>query len=157
MFRIREAVKDDLDDILSLIKELAQYENMGDQVNCTKDIFYESLFIKKYANALVCEADNKIIGYAIYFYSFSTFLGKGGIYLEDLYVKKDFRNKGIGKEFLKFLAKKCIDNSLGRLEWECLDWNEPSLAFYKKIGAKTLDEWISLRVDGDALKNLAKL
>lgn len=106
MFRIREAVKDDLDDILSLIKELAQYENMGDQVNCTKDIFYESLFIKKYANALVCEADNKIIGYAIYFYSFSTFLGKGGIYLEDLYVKKDFRNKGIGKEFFKIFSKK---------------------------------------------------
>ena len=151
MFEIREAKKEDLDSIINLIKELAKYENMEDQITFTKDDYEKSLFEKQYAKALVCEYKNNIIGYAIYFYSFSTFLGKGGIYLEDLYIQKEFRNKGIGKKILKTLAQICINENLGRLEWACLDWNEPSLAFYKKIGAKTLDEWISLRVDGQIL------
>ncbi|MDL2347609.1 GNAT family N-acetyltransferase [Campylobacter hyointestinalis] len=157
MFEIREAKKEDLDSIINLIKELAKYENMEDQITFTKDDYEKSLFEKQYAKALVCEHKNNIIGYAIYFYSFSTFLGKGGIYLEDLYIQKEFRNKGIGKKILKTLAKICINENLGRLEWACLDWNEPSLAFYKKIGAKTLDEWISLRVDGQNLIKLADI
>ncbi|ANE32170.1 acetyltransferase [Campylobacter hyointestinalis] len=157
MFEIREAKKEDLDSIINLIKELAKYENMEDQITFTKDDYEKSLFEKQYAKALVCEYKNNIIGYAIYFYSFSTFLGKGGIYLEDLYIQKEFRNKGIGKKILKTLAQICINENLGRLEWACLDWNEPSLAFYKKIGAKTLDEWISLRVDGQNLIKLADI
>lgn len=157
MFEIREAKKEDLDSIINLIKELAKYENMEDQITFTKDDYEKSLFEKQYAKALVCEYKNNIIGYAIYFYSFSTFLGKGGIYLEDLYIQKEFRNKGIGKKILKTLAQICINENLGRLEWACLDWNEPSLAFYKKIGAKTLDEWISLRVDGQNLVKLADI
>ncbi|PPB51258.1 diadenosine tetraphosphatase [Campylobacter hyointestinalis subsp. hyointestinalis] len=157
MFEIREAKKEDLDSIINLIKELAKYENMEDQITFTKDDYEKSLFEKQYAKALVCEYKNNIIGYAIYFYSFSTFLGKGGIYLEDIYIQKEFRNKGIGKKILKTLAQICINENLGRLEWACLDWNEPSLAFYKKIGAKTLDEWISLRVDGQNLIKLADI
>ncbi|MBT0612144.1 GNAT family N-acetyltransferase [Campylobacter hyointestinalis] len=157
MFEIREAKKEDLDSIINLIKELAKYENMEYQITFTKDDYEKSLFEKQYAKALVCEYKNNIIGYAIYFYSFSTFLGKGGIYLEDLYIQKEFRNKGIGKKILKTLAQICINENLGRLEWACLDWNEPSLAFYKKIGAKTLDEWISLRVDGQNLIKLADI
>ncbi|ANE35601.1 putative acetyltransferase (GNAT family protein) [Campylobacter iguaniorum] len=157
MFNIRNASSNDLPTILSLIKELAIYENLEDQITFSQEEFQKSIFEKKYANILVCETNEKIIGYAIYFYSFSTFLGRGGIYLEDLYIQKEFRNQGIGKKILKLLAQKCIDENLGRLEWACLNWNEPSLAFYKKIGAKTLDEWVSLRVDGDALSNLANL
>lgn len=157
MFEIREAKKEDLDSVINLIKELAKYENMEDQITFTKDDYEKSLFEKQYAKALVCEYKNNIIGYAIYFYSFSTFLGKGGIYLEDLYIQKEFRNKGIGKKILKTLAQICINENLGRLEWACLDWNEPSLAFYKKIGAKTLDEWISLRIDGQNLIKLADI
>lgn len=157
MFEIREAKVEDIDQIIDLVKELALYEKMANKVIFTKETFQKSIFEKKYANALVCEFEGKLIAYAIYYYSFSTFVGKGGIYLEDIYVKSEFRNKKIGKKFLKILAQKCKDNDLERLEWVCLKWNEPSLAFYKKIGAKTLDEWVGLRVDEDNLKKLSSL
>lgn len=156
MVEIRDATIDDVEDIYNLAKELADYEHMLDQVTATVDDYKKSLFEQKYARALVMRADGKTIGYALYFNSFSTFLGKGGIYLEDIYVKPEYRGQGTGTKVIKFLAQKCIDEGLGRLEWECLDWNEPSLNFYKNLGAKALKEWVRLRVAGDDLVNLAK-
>ncbi|ARR03687.1 MULTISPECIES: GNAT family N-acetyltransferase [Campylobacter] len=157
MYQIRLATKDDIDDIITLVKELASYEKMSDKVTFSNEQFSTSIFKNNYAKILVCEYKNDIIGYAIYFYTFSSFLGRGGIYLEDLYVKSEFRNQGIGKKFLATLAQICIDENLGRLEWECLTWNEPSLAFYYKLGAKNRDEFFHLRVDGKELENLANL
>ncbi|WP_086255421.1 GNAT family N-acetyltransferase [Campylobacter vicugnae] len=157
MYQIRLATKDDINDIITLVKELASYEKMSDKVTFSNEQFSTSIFKNNYAKILVCEYKNDIIGYAIYFYTFSSFLGRGGIYLEDLYVKSEFRNQGIGKKFLATLAQICIDENLGRLEWECLTWNEPSLAFYSKLGAKNRDEFFHLRVDGKELENLANL
>lgn len=155
MYQIRAAKKDDLNEIIALVKELAEYEKMSDKIKFSYDEFAKSIFEKNYAKILVCQNDENIIGYAIYFYTFSSFLGRGGIYLEDLYVKAKYRNQGIGKRFLAKLAQICLDENLGRLEWECLTWNEPSLAFYHKIGAKNRDEFFHLRVDGKELENLA--
>lgn len=157
MYQIRLATKDDINDIITLVKELASYEKMSDKVTFNNEEFSTSIFKNNYAKILVCEYKNDIIGYAIYFYTFSSFLGRGGIYLEDLYVKPEFRNQGIGKKFLATLAQICIDENLGRLEWECLTWNEPSLAFYYKLGAKNRDDFFHLRVDGKELENLANL
>ena len=157
MYQIRLATKDDINDIITLVKELASYEKMSDKVTFSNEQFSTSIFKNNYAKILVCEYKNDIIGYAIYFYTFSSFLGRGGIYLEDLYVKPEFRNQGIGKKFLATLAQICIDENLGRLEWECLTWNEPSLPFYYKLGAKNRDDFFHLRVDGKELENLANL
>lgn len=157
MYQIRLATKDDINDIITLVKELASYEKMSDKVTFSNEEFSTSIFKNNYAKILVCEYKNDIIGYAIYFYTFSSFLGRGGIYLEDLYVKPEFRNQGIGKKFLATLAQICIDENLGRLEWECLTWNEPSLTFYYKLGAKNRDDFFHLRVDGKELENLANL
>lgn len=157
MYQIRLATKDDINNIITLVKELASYEKMSDKVTFSNEQFSTSIFKNNYAKILVCEYKNDIIGYAIYFYTFSSFLGRGGIYLEDLYVKPEFRNQGIGKKFLATLAQICIDENLGRLEWECLTWNEPSLAFYYKLGAKNRDDFFHLRVDGKELENLANL
>ncbi|MCR8678608.1 MULTISPECIES: GNAT family N-acetyltransferase [Campylobacter] len=155
MYQIRAASKDDINEIITLVKELAEYEKMSDRVKFNDTQFASCIFEKNYAKILVCQNESQIIGYAIYFYTFSSFLGRGGIYLEDLYVKSQYRNQGIGKRFLAKLAQICIDENLGRLEWECLTWNEPSLAFYHKIGAKNRDEFFHLRVDGKELENLA--
>lgn len=155
MYKFRPAKKDDIKDIINLVKELAEYEKMSDRIKFSDELFQNSIFEKKYAHILVCQHSEKIIGYAIYFYTFSSFLGRGGIYLEDLYVQPKFRGNGIGKQFLAILAKKCIYEGLGRLEWECLTWNEPSLEFYYKLGAKNRDEFFHLRLDGKELENLA--
>ncbi|MBR2221511.1 MAG: GNAT family N-acetyltransferase [Campylobacter sp.] len=155
MYKIRPAKKDDIKDIINLVKELAEYEKMSDRIKFSDELFQNSIFEKKYAHILVCQHSEKIIGYAIYFYTFSSFLGRAGIYLEDLYVQPKFRGNGIGKQFLAILAKKCIDEGLGRLEWECLTWNEPSLEFYYKLGAKNRNEFFHLRLDGKELENLA--
>ena len=115
-FQIRKATRADIDVICELVRELASYENLSDQVTFSNEIFADSIFNKNYAKALICESEGRAIGYAIYFYTFSTFLGLGGIYLEDIYVKKEFRNQGIGKVFFKFLAQICRDENLKRLE-----------------------------------------
>ncbi len=122
---IRKASRADVPAVCELVKELAAHEKMSDDVKFTPEVFAESVFEKKYAEILVCIAEGKIIAYAIYFYTFSTFLGLGGMYLEDLYVQKEYRNKGIGKEFFRHLAQICKDENLQRLEWACLHWNEP--------------------------------
>ena len=157
-FEIRKATRADIDVICELVRELASYEKMSDQVTFTNEIFADSIFNKNHAKALICESEGRVIGYAIYFYTFSTFLGLGGIYLEDIYVKKEFRNQGIGKAFFKFLAQICKDENLKRLEWCCLNGNEPSIKFYESMGAKNQSlEWRTYRLDGENLEKLLNL
>ena len=157
-FKIRKATEGDIDVICELVRELASYEKMSDQVTFTNEIFADSIFNKNHAKALVCESEGRVVGYAIYFYTFSTFLGLGGIYLEDIYVKKEFRDQGIGKAFFKFLAQICKDENLKRLEWCCLNWNEPSIKFYESMGANNQSlEWRTYRLDGANLENLLNL
>lgn len=154
--KFRYAVESDTRLILNFIKELASYENLLDEVVATEEILNEWLFVKKKAEVLIGEYDNKAIGFALFFHNFSTFLGRAGIYLEDLYVKPEFRGKGHGKAFLKKLASIAIERGCGRLEWWCLDWNKPSIDFYISMGAEPMKDWTVYRIAGDTLNNLAK-
>lgn len=156
MINIRNANESDTNTILQFIKELAEYEKMSKDVTATEELLKENLFVKKLAEVIIAEEDNIPVGFALFFHNFSTFLGKGGIYLEDLYVKPNMRNKGIGKILLKYLANLALERDCGRLEWSCLDWNEPSIAFYKERGAIPMDEWTVYRVTGENLLNLTK-
>lgn len=153
---IKFASINDVPLILHFIKELAEYEKLLDQVVATEEILREKLFgNKKYAEVILAHVDSTPVGLALFFHNFSTFLGKPGIYLEDLYVVPDMRGKGIAKRILSFLAKLAIDRDCGRLEWWVLDWNKPAIDFYKNIGAKPMDEWTVQRVTGQALIDLA--
>jgi len=154
-FKLRFAQEKDVPLILSFIKELAEYEKMGDEVVATQEILKESLFVRKAAEVIIGEHEGIPVGFALFFHNFSTFLGRPGIYLEDLYVKPEMRGKGIGKIMLSFLAKLAVERKCGRLEWWCLDWNEPSIRFYKQMGAVPMDEWTVYRVCGKALVDLA--
>ncbi len=156
MINIRNANESDTNTILQFIKELAEYEKMSKDVTATEELLKENLFVKKLAEVVIAEEDNIPVGFALFFHNFSTFLGKGGIYLEDLYVKPNMRNKGIGKKLLKYLANLAVERDCGRLEWSCLDWNEPSIAFYKERGATPMDEWTVYRVTGENLIELAR-
>jgi GNAT superfamily N-acetyltransferase len=154
--RIREATEEDVPLILSLIRELAEYEKLSDEVVATEDGLRDSLFgERRYAEVLIAEHDGAPAGFALFFHNFSTFLGKPGIYLEDLYVKPAFRGSGIGKKLLVHLASLAKRRGCGRLEWWVLDWNEPSIGFYKKLGAVPMDDWTVYRVSGLALEDLA--
>lgn len=154
---IRFASEKDVPTIISLIKELAHYEKMLDLLKVNEEILRKNLFgDKKYAEVLIAEFETVPVGYAIFFHNFSTFLGKPGLYLEDLYVKHEYRGKGIGTTLLSYLAKLAIERDCNRFEWVVLDWNEPSIQFYKSLGANPLDEWITYRLEGDALRNLTK-
>ena len=141
--------------ILNFIRELATYENMLDEVIATEDLLKEWIFEKKKAEVLFALEDNKEIGFALFFHNFSTFLGRAGIYLENLFVLKEYRSKGYGKAILKKLAQITVERGYGRLEWSCLDWNQPSIDFYLSLGAKPMDEWTMYRLTGDTLNNLA--
>lgn len=154
--KLRMAEKKDTSLILNFIIELADYENMSNEVVATEDILRESLFEKGAAEVILAEYNGKAVGFALFFSNFSTFLGKPGLYLEDLYVKQEYRGKGIGKILLSYLAKLAIDRDYGRFEWWCLDWNKPSIEFYKSKGAIPMDEWTVYRVHNEALKTLAK-
>lgn len=154
-FTIRIAKEDDIALILRFIKELADYEKLLHEVVATEEILKETLFVKKAAEVVIAEENNQPIGFALFFHNFSTFLGKPGLYLEDLYIRPEKRGKGYGKKLLAFLAKLALDRDCGRFEWWCIDWNEPSINFYKSIGAIPMDEWTVYRVDNDALVNLA--
>jgi len=154
-FKLRFATTNDVSLILGFIKELADYENMSADVVATEEILRESLFERNIAEVIIGEYKNEPIGFALFFHNFSTFLGKPGIFLEDLYVQPEMRGKGIGKIILSFLAKLAIDRKCGRLEWCCLDWNEPSIKFYKQLGASSMDEWTVYRLDDEALDQLA--
>ncbi len=142
--------------ILDFIRRLADYENMTDQVVATEELLKEWIFEKKKAEVLfVCEG-GKEVGFALFFHNFSTFLGRAGIYLEDLFVLPEYRKKGYGKALLKKLSKIAVERGCGRLEWACLDWNKPSIDFYLSLGAVPLDDWKTYRLTGDTLKEMAK-
>jgi len=154
-FKIRFAEANDTKLILDFIKELADYEKLLNEVVATEEILYDSLFVQKRAEVIIGEYDGKAMGFALFFHNFSTFLGKPGIYLEDLYIKPEMRGKGLGKIILSFLGKLAVERNCGRLEWWCIDWNESSIRFYKEMGAKPMDEWTVYRVDDSALEDLA--
>ncbi|MGN0915570.1 MAG: GNAT family N-acetyltransferase [Succinivibrio sp.] len=151
----RFATREDVPLILQFIKELASYEKLENEVVADEKTLELWLFDRKKAEVIFAVVGNEIAGFALFFHNFSTFLGRSGIYLEDLYVKKEFRGQGIGSAILKELARITIERGCGRLEWWCLDWNKPSIDFYLSKGAKKMDEWTTYRVAGDALKKLA--
>lgn len=160
-FILRFANEQDVTTILNFIKELAEYESMIDEVVATEEKLREAIFERKAAEVIIGEYEGKPVAFALFFHNFSTFLGQSGIYLEDLYVKPEMRGKGIGKVMLSYLAKLALERKCGRLEWSCLDWNEPSIKFYKKMGAVPMDQWTVYRVNatqghtGNALEELS--
>ena len=153
---IRYAERKDTAIILNFIKELALYENMLDQVVATEELLEEWLFDKKAAEVLLAVEDGREVGFALFFHNFSTFLGRAGIYLEDLFVLPEYRGRGFGKALLRKLAQTAVERGCGRLEWACLDWNKPSIDFYLSLGAKPLDDWTVYRLTGDTLRKMAE-
>lgn len=167
--RIEAAEVRDVPVILGLIKELAEYERLADEVVATEDSLRESLFgAKPHAEAVIArapsrrsgaaaKAENEAVGFAVWFYNYSTFLSRPGLYLEDLFVRPAWRGRGIGLALLRHLARIAIERGCGRMEWSVLDWNDPAIAFYRKIGARPMDEWTVYRLTGDALRQVAEL
>ncbi|WP_422484563.1 GNAT family N-acetyltransferase [Gudongella sp. DL1XJH-153] len=153
---LRLAEEKDISLILRFIKELADYEELLHEVVATEEILRESLFERKAAEVVIAEFKGEPVGFALFFHNFSTFLGRPGLYLEDLYVQPQMRGKGIGKLLLAYLAKLAIERGCGRFEWWCLDWNKSSIDFYKSIGAIPMDEWTVYRVCDKALVDLAE-
>ncbi|MBN3723653.1 GNAT family N-acetyltransferase [Burkholderia sp. Ac-20379] len=154
---IRPATADDAPLILRFIIELAIYEKAEDQVAATADTIRASLFgPQSPAKALICELDGRPVGYAVYFFSYSTWQAKSGLYLEDLYVSPDARGVGAGKRLLQYLAGVALENGCGRFEWSVLDWNAPAIAFYQSLGAQPQDEWVRYRLEGDGIRALAE-
>ena len=141
--------------LLGLIKELAAYDNMSDDVVADEVLLREWIFEKKKAEVLFAMEDGKEVGYALFFHNFSTFLGRAGIYLEDLYVSPAYRGHGHGKALIRALARIAVERGCGRLEWSCLDWNTPSIQFYLSLGAEPLNEWTVYRFEGARLTALA--
>lgn len=152
----KNAEENDVSLILYFIRELAEYEKMLDDVVATEDLLREWIFEKKKAEVIFAVVDGEEVGFALFFHNFSTFLGRAGIYLEDLYVKPEHRGKGCGKGLLKKLAQIALERGCGRLEWSCLDWNKPSIDFYLSLGAEPMSEWTVYRVAGDTLSKLAE-
>ncbi|MBU6950099.1 GNAT family N-acetyltransferase [Hahella sp. HN01] len=154
---IRTATADDAALILQFITELAIYEKAEHEVKTNVEEIQRSLFgPDTTTHALICSVDGKPVGYAVYFFNYSTWLGKHGIYLEDLYISPECRGGGAGKALLRHIAKIAVAKGCGRFEWSVLDWNEPAINFYKSIGAKPMDEWVIYRLTGDALTDFAK-
>lgn len=153
---IRLAEEKDVPLILTFIKELAEYENLLQEVVATEEVLHKSLFKEQKAEVIIGEVNGEPVSFALFFSNFSTFLGKPGLYLEDLYVREKWRGYGFGKQLLGFLADLVIQRDYGRLEWWCLDENLPSIEFYKKMGAVPMDEWTVFRVTGDELNKLAQ-
>ena len=154
--KFRYAEEKDVALILEFIKDLAEYEKMQKEVVATEELLVEWIFKKEKAEVIFALEDGKEVGFALFFHNFSTFLGRSGIYLEDLYVKPEYRGKGYGKGLLRELAKITVERGCGRLDWSCLDWNKPSIDFYLSLGAEPLDEWTVYRATGDTLKKLAE-
>lgn len=159
MLTLRIARRDDSPTLLALIRELAEYEKLLDQVDATPAALEDALFgpsPKVFADVAEWSEDGttSVVGFALWFYNFSTFRGRHGIYLEDLYVRPEHRGRGIGKALLVNLAKRCVDEKLTRLEWSVLDWNTPARQFYESLGARALTDWIPHRVTGDELTRL---
>lgn len=154
MFRFAD--ENDVSLILYFIKELAKYEEMLDEVVATEEILLEWVFDKKKAEVIFALEDGVEVGFALFFHNFSTFLGRSGVYLEDLYVKPEFRGKGYGKALLKKLAQIAVERGCGRLEWWCLDWNKSSIDFYLSLGAEPMKDWNVYRIAGNTLTQLAE-
>lgn len=153
---IKKAEKKDVGTILNFIKALADYEKLSDEVVATEDSLRKTLFSEKSnAYALLGYYNEKPVCFSIYFYNYSTFKGKPGLYLEDVFVLPEMRGKGFGKQILKELAKIAKENNCGRFEWAVLNWNEPAINFYKKLGAKPMDDWTVFRLDEEGIKKLA--
>ena len=153
---IRFAEKKDIPVVLDFIRQLAEYEHMLDQVVATEALLRDWLFVRKTAEVLIAEEAEDAVGFALFFHNFSTFLGRGGIYLEDLFVRPDYRGKGFGKALLKKLAQLAVERGCGRLEWSCLDWNQPSIDFYLSMGAQPMSDWTVYRITGQRLIEMAQ-
>jgi GNAT superfamily N-acetyltransferase len=162
-YRLRFAVKDDVPLVLECIRGLAEYEHLLDQVQASEEGIRRFIFEEKKAEVIICDyrggenaagEEFRPAGFALFFSSFSTFAGKPGIFIEDLFVKPELRGKGLGKALLLFIARLAVERGCGRLEWACLNWNEPSIAFYKSQGAQPLSEWTTYRLAGEALRKL---
>ncbi|TKF01294.1 GNAT family N-acetyltransferase [Vibrio kanaloae] len=156
VLNIKEATIEDSALILRFVKELASYEKAEHEVLATETDIKNSLFGENSStNAVICSINNEPVGFAVYFFNYSTWLGKNGLYLEDLYVSPDYRSVGAGKALLKHLANIAVSKQCGRFEWSVLDWNEPAIKFYQSIGAKSQDEWVGYRLTGQALVSFA--
>jgi GNAT superfamily N-acetyltransferase len=154
---IRSATTEDVPVILELIKQLAEYERLSDKVIATEQRVRDTLFAERpAAEVLLASLDGETVGFAVFFTNYSTFLARPGLYLEDLFVKPHARGKGIGKALLALLAKIAVERKCGRVEWSVLNWNEPSIRFYKALGAVPLSDWTTYRLTGEALGNLAQ-
>lgn len=151
----RSAERKDVPLILEFIRALAEYEHMADQVVADEATLEEWLFDRRKAEVIFVVLEGKEVGFALFFHNFSTFLGRAGLYLEDLFVLPEVRGRGVGKAILKHLAALAVERGCGRLEWWCLDWNEPSIAFYRSLGAEPMSDWTVYRLAGDTLRNLA--
>ena len=154
MINYRYATEQDVPLILSFIRSLAEYEHMADEVVATEALLHEWIFEKRKAEVIFALEDGKETGFALFFHNFSTFLGRSGIYLEDLFVLPEYRGKGYGKGLIQTLARIAVERACGRLEWWCLDWNTPSIEFYRSLGAVPMDEWTVYRITGKTLLEL---
>ncbi len=154
--QFRFAEEKDVPLILQFIKDLAEYEHMLEEVVATEALLTEWIFQKEKAEVIFVLEDGNEVGFALFFHNFSTFLGRAGLYLEDLYVKPEYRHKGYGKGLLKKLAQIAVERGCGRLEWWCLDWNQPSIDFYLSLGAEPMEDWTVYRIAGDTLQKLAE-
>lgn len=154
--RFRTAERADTPLILRFIRELAAYENLLDQVVADENTLEEWLFDRQKAEVIFALAEGKEVGFALFFHNFSTFLGRAGLYLEDLYVCPEYRGRGCGKALLQRLAAIAVERGCGRLEWWCLDWNRPSIDFYRSLGAEPMSDWTVYRIAGDTLTRLAE-
>lgn len=151
----RSPERQDVPLILRYIRELARYEKLEHEVVATEALLEEWLFDRAKAEVIFAVADGREVGFALFFHNFSTFLGRAGLYLEDLYVEPAYRGQGIGTALLKELARIAVARGCGRLEWWCLDWNQPSIEFYRALGAEAMDDWTVYRLSGETLAKLA--
>ena len=153
---LRYAERKDTGLILKFIKDLAKYEKMENEVIATEALLKEWIFDKQKAEVIFALKDGREVGFALFFHNFSTFLGRAGIYLEDLYILPEYRGQGYGSAVLKKLAQIAVERGCGRLEWWCLDWNKPSIDFYLSLGAEPMSDWTVYRIAGDTLNKLAE-
>ena len=157
LLRIRPAVAADVPVLFGLIKDLAEYERLSQEVVATEDDLRRALFSDRpVAEAVIGECDGHAVGFALFFHNFSTFVGRPGLYLEDLYVKPEYRGRGFGRRFLVHLARLAVERRCGRMEWSVLDWNEPAITAYRRVGAVPMEEWTVYRLTGTALEKLAR-
>jgi len=153
----RQAERKDCALLLDFIRGIAKYERLEHEVVATAEILEEWLFDKHAAEVIFAVVNGKEVGFTLFFTNFSTFLGRGGMYLEDIFVQPEYRSRGIGKAIFRELARICVSRGYGRLDWSCLDWNTPSIDFYLSMGAKPLDGWTIYRLQGDSIANIAEL